>query len=102
MQFNRHLTISTAGSRKATTWAPQSITWADLVNRLRTPLRGAESLSEYLKLPKSQQDDLKDVGGFVAGTLLNNRRKAANVQSRDIVTLDLDNIPSGGTQDVLK
>lgn len=102
MQFNRHLTISTAGSRKATTWAPQSITWADLVNRLRTPLRGAESLGEYLKLPKSQQDDLKDVGGFVAGTLLNNRRKASNVQSRDIVTLDLDNIPSGGTQDVLK
>lgn len=102
MQFNRHLTISTAGSRKATIWAPQSITWADLVNRLRTPLRGAETLGEYLKLPKSQQDDLKDVGGFVAGTLLNNRRKAANVQSRDIVTLDLDNIPSGGTQDVLK
>lgn len=102
MQFNRQITISTAGSRKATVWAPQSISWLELVNRLRTPMRGAETLNEYLKLPKSQQDDLKDVGGFVAGSLLNNRRKASNVISRDVVTLDLDNIPSAGTQDVLK
>lgn len=102
MQFNKQITISTAGSRKATIWAPQSISWLELVNRLRTPMRGAETLNEYLKLPKSQQDDLKDVGGFVAGSLLNNRRKASNVMSRDVITLDLDNIPSAGTQDVLK
>src|SRR5690606_2824071 len=71
-------------------------------DRLRTAVRGTETLSEYLKLPKREQDELKDVGGFVGGTLKDNRRKAANVIGRDLITLDLDNIPAGGTQDVLK
>ncbi|PTY76690.1 virulence-associated protein E [Heyndrickxia sporothermodurans] len=102
MQFDRQIIISAAGSRKATQWPPQTLYWSDMVERLRTAARGTETLAEYLKLPKSQQDDLKDVGGFVGGTLAGNRRKASNVTGRDIITLDLDNIPAGGTADVLK
>jgi len=74
--------------------------WAELVDRLKTPVRGKETLADYLGYKKSQQDDLKDVGGFVAGTLEGNRRKADKVLGRDVLTLDLDNIPAGGTQDV--
>ncbi|RDW17065.1 virulence-associated protein E [Oceanobacillus arenosus] len=73
-----------------------------MVEKLRTAVRGKETLQEYLKLPKREQDELKDVGGFVGGELINNRRKASNVKSRDILTLDLDNIPAGGTADVLR
>ncbi|KYG92368.1 virulence-associated protein E [[Bacillus] sp. KCTC 13219] len=102
MQFNRQLTISSAGSRKATVWPAQLLYWSEFVEKLKSPVRSTETLDAYLKMSKSQQDDLKDVGGFVAGELFNNRRKAANVLSRDIVTLDLDNIPPSGTQDVLK
>jgi predicted P-loop ATPase len=76
--------------------------WSELVERLRTAVRGTETLAQYLALPKSQQDDLKDVGGFVAGTLAGGRRKAGNVTGRDVLTLDLDNIPAGGTADVLR
>ena len=53
-------------------------------------------------MKKAQQDDLKDVGGFMAGTLSGPRRKANNVTGRDVITLDLDNIPPGGTEDVLR
>jgi predicted P-loop ATPase len=53
-------------------------------------------------MKKGQQDDLKDVGGFVAGTFAGERRKASSVTGRDVLTLDLDNIPAGGTQDVLR
>lgn len=102
MQHDRKIIISAAGSRKATEWPAQTLYWSDMVEKLRTAVRGTESLADYLKLPKSQQDNLKDVGGFVAGTLANNRRKASNVTGRDIITLDLDNIPAGGTQDVLR
>jgi hypothetical protein len=42
------------------------------------------------------------VGGFVAGTLKDNRRKASSVLSRDVITLDLDNIQPGGTQETLR
>ncbi|MFY2157874.1 VapE domain-containing protein [Cytobacillus firmus] len=100
--YNRQLTISTASSRKATLWPSQSIWWSELVDRCRIAVRGTETFAEYLKLPKSQQDELKDVGGFVGGWFLNNRRKASNVLGRDIITLDMDNIPAGGTSDVLR
>lgn len=102
MQFDRKITISAAGSRKAIHWPAQTLYWSELVDRLRTAVRGTETLAEYLKLPKSQQDELKDVGGFVGGTLAENRRKASHVTGRDLLSLDLDNIPSGGTQDVLR
>lgn len=102
MIYDRQLIISSAGSRKATQWQNQTIYWSELVERLRTAVRGTETLAEYLKLPKREQDDLKDVGGFVAGELAGGRRKASNVVGRDIIALDLDNIPAGGTQDVLK
>jgi putative DNA primase/helicase len=99
---DRQITISAAGSRKAIFWPAQSLYWSELLERLRTPARGMETLEEYLKFSKSKQDELKDVGGFVAGTLKDNRRKASNVLTRDVITLDLDNIQPGGTQDVLK
>lgn len=102
MQNNRKLQISTGGSRKATHWPKSSILWSEFVEKLRIPVRGAESLQEYLSLPKSQQDELKDVGGFVGGTFTGDRRKASFVEGRDLITLDLDNIPSGQTDDILR
>lgn len=102
MQYNRMLRISTAGSRKATHWPKSEILWSEFVEKLKTPVRGMETLEEYLSLPKSRQDELKDVGGFVGGTFAGERRKAANVEGRDLVTLDLDNILAGQTEDILR
>ncbi len=102
MQFNRQIIISTAGSRKATKWPPSTLWWSELTERLRVPTRGVETLAAYMAMPKSKQDDLKDVGGFVAGTLQGNRRKAKAVTGRDVVTIDADTIPAGGTDDVLR
>lgn len=102
MQYNRQLKISSAGSRKATVWPAQTIWWTELVERLKTPVRSAESLAEYLSYSKTKQDDLKDVGGFVGGTLENNRIKASKVESRCLGALDLDNIPAGQTDEALR
>lgn len=102
MQNNRRLRISTAGSRKATHWPKSELMWSEFVDKLKTPIRGTESLEQYLAFPKARQDELKDVGGFVGGTFIGDRRKAAYVEGRDLVTLDLDNIPAGQTDDVLR
>ena len=99
---DRRITISSAGSRRATRWPAQTLYWSELVDKLKTPVRGIESLAEYLRLPKARQDDLKDVGGFLAGVLAKERRKANAVLGRDVVTLDLDNIPAGGTEDAIR
>lgn len=102
MEHNRMLQISTAGNRKATHWPKSEILWSDFTDKLKTPVRGMETLDQYLALPKSRQDELKDVGGFVGGTFTGDRRKAACVEGRDLVTLDLDNIAAGQTDDILK
>jgi len=101
--YDRQIIISAAGSRKATQWPNQTTYWSETIERLKTPVRGTETLAEYLNLPKSKQDDLKDVGGFIAGEISGGgRRKEINVLGRDVITLDLDNIPPGGTQDILR
>ena len=102
MTYDRQIIISIGNSRKSTKWPPSTMWWSELVERLHTPVRGTELLSQYLALPKGKQDELKDVGGFVAGTLMGNRRKANAVTGRDVLTLDLDNIPAGGTADVIR
>lgn len=102
MLHDRRIVLSVASNRRATNWTQQTMRISELWERLRTPARGTEPLAEYLNLKKAQQDDLKDVGGFMAGTLSGPRRKANNVTGRDLITLDLDNIPAGGTDDVLR
>lgn len=102
MENNRKLQISTAGSRKAMHWPKSEIMWTDFVDRLKIPVRSTETLEEYLALPKTKQDELKDVGGFVGGTFAGDRRKASYVIGRDLLSLDMDNIPTGQTEDIVK
>lgn len=102
MLHDRKICISVGASRKSTDWKRQSLLLSELYERLRIPARGPETLSRYLSLRKPEQDDLKDVGGFVAGTLNGSRRKAGAVTGRDVLTLDLDNIPAGETDDILR
>ena len=102
MQYDRPITISAAGSRHAAIWPAQSLMIADLYQRIKVPARSTETMEAYLRLPKAQQDNLKDVGGFVFGSLINNRRGANTVKYRDGITLDADNIAPGGTNDILR
>ena len=102
MLNDRKITISAGASRRATLWTAQTLLISELWGKLKVPARGTETLAEYMSLKKAQQDELKDIGGFMGGTLNGPRRKANNVTGRDIITLDLDNIPAGGTDDVLR
>lgn len=99
--MTREINISTAGNRKTTKWKQEKVLWHEFIDRLKVPTRSAETLDEYMKLSKSQQDELKDVGGFVAGELKDGIRRNTNLLSRDLITLDLDNIETGKTADVL-
>ena len=59
-----------------------------------------ETQAEYLKMPKRQQDDIKDVGGFVGGTLTDGHRKSNTVKMRTLLTYDLDQAPDGFVMDM--
>jgi len=98
---NKALNISTGNNRKVTEWLPSQMYWSEFIEKLKNPMRSMEPLAEYLAYPKAKQDEYKDVGGFVGGLLKDNRRHEKNVLSRDLIALDLDNIPAEGTEDVL-
>lgn len=102
MKFDKQIKITTGQSRKSTNWIIQTMKWSDLLTKISKPARTEEKIEEFLKFNKPKQDELKDVGGFVAGTLKDNRRKAENLIDRCIVTLDADNIEPGKTQEILK
>ena len=102
MQYDREITITVGNNRKSVNWQPQSIMLSEFYEKLRIPNRSTETMQEYLNLKKSEQDDKKDIGGFVAGTLSGPRRRAGAVTGRDIITLDFDTIPPGGTDEILK
>lgn len=102
MLNDKLLTITVGTSRKSKSWVRQEIMWSELCEKLRTPYRSTETLNEYMKMPKSEQDNLKDLGGFVGGTIEGSQRRASSVSGRDIITLDMDSIPAGATQDVLR
>ena len=102
MNNDRIISISHGNNRRSTNWQPQTLLLSELWEKLRIPMRGTETLADYMSMKKAQQDDLKDVGGYVCGTLNGPRRKSNSVTGRDVITLDLDNIPAGGTTDVLR
>ena len=84
----RELRIATGTSRSEKVWKNTVITWGELTERLSATVRTPETQKEYKDMPKSRQDEIKDVGGFVGGYLKGGSRKA--VESRDILTLDAD------------
>lgn len=92
IKYDGPLTIATGASRQSTRWKNQPILWSELTERLRVATRTHETLLEYRDMPKAQKDDTKDVGGFVGGVLDSPRRIAAAVKSRQLITLDMDNL----------
>lgn len=101
MNNDRKIAIAIAETRLTNRWPSKEMLWSEFVKKCELPIRTEETLADYLKSNKSVQDDLKDVGGFVGGTFRNGIRNKRNVLSRDLVTLDFDSIPAGGTLDVL-
>ena len=102
LKHDRKIEISVCINRKDMSLKQKEMSVSEFYEKLRKPVRGHETQAEYLALKKAQQDELKDVGGFVGGTLNGGRRKAIAVTGRDIVTLDFDTIPPYGTDGLIR
>ena len=71
MIYDKLIKISVGNSRKTMQWPETQMYWSEFIQKLSRPERTAETFVEYKSYAKPQQDELKDVGGFVGGTLLN-------------------------------
>lgn len=94
LKYDGQVSISTGKNRFETNWKNKKILWSNLVAKLKTPVITPETYVEYKKYGKPEQDQIKDVGGFVGGSLTGGRRKAGSVATRQILTLDADFAPA--------
>ena len=102
MNNDKKISISIGASRWSMQWTQTTMMWSELCARLKTPVRTKETVEEYHQMKKADQGKLKDIGGFVGGTLKGLQRKAINVTGRDLITLDLDAIKPGDTDNVVR
>lgn len=92
VKHDGELAIATGRSRFETSWKNRLMRWSSLVERLRRTTRTPETVKEYQKAAKARRDEIKDIGGFVGGSLKQGRRKAENIANRTLLTLDMDEV----------
>ncbi|MGX7196747.1 VapE domain-containing protein [Enterococcus olivae] len=90
LKFNGEIHLAIGSGRTERKWKNRTQNWSDFLQRLNTPTVTQETVEDYKKMPKSKQDDIKDVGGFVGGWLKEGKRKKGFAQQRSLVTLDAD------------
>lgn len=95
LKYDGLITIAVGGSRRSASWKNKELLWSELAEKLRAVTRTQETQAEYIRMPKEDRDNTKDVGGFVGGTLKGGRRKLDAVVQRRLLTLDLDSIAAG-------
>ena len=89
------LKIAIGSSRFETKWKNKKLSWSEFLDRILVTTRTRETLAEYGKMNKKQQDQIKDVGGFVGGIVKDGRRTIGSVDERMMLTLDADFAPGG-------
>ena len=87
---DKDINIATASNRQAKRWKNQTIKISEFVAKLEKTLRTHETFDEYIQMPKNEQDQIKDVGGYVAGVLKEGLRRKTHVQNRQLLTYDID------------
>lgn len=90
LKYNGEIHLAIGSSKTEKKWKNREMSWSDFLERLRTPTVTQETLQDYKKMPRSKQDAIKDVGGFVGGWLKEGKRKRGHVQQRSLVALDAD------------
>lgn len=94
VQYDQDLIISEGKSRFETAWKNKTTRWSLLLKRLSGSHQTHETHAEYMRMSKDQQDQIKDIGGFVGGHLIGGHRRNGSVAARQIITLDADFAPA--------
>lgn len=83
--------ISVAPSVQSKSWKSKSLSWDEMVERLKTCTRTRETVSEYSRMSREDKGRVKDAAGcFVGGRLSGKRRVKGAVVNRCLITLDAD------------
>lgn len=84
------LKVSIGNSRMDKKWRATEMELDEFRDRIFQTKVTAETVAEFKKMSKAQQDAIKDIGGFVLGTLKGGRQKKDCVLTRSALSLDMD------------
>lgn len=90
LKYNGEIHLAVGNSKTEKRWKNKTFQWSEFLDRLQTPTVTQETLEDYKKMSRTQQDAIKDVGGFVGGWLKEGKRKRGYVQQRSLIVLDAD------------
>lgn len=93
LNYDRKIKIAAASTIRSLVWPEEETTVGVLYERLGTPIRGRETMAEFLAFTDEEKKRAKDVGAFVGGSFADGRRSKDKVLGRDLITLDFDDIP---------
>ena len=93
VEHDGDLLLATGKSRYEKHWTNRGIRWSQLLAKLEKSVETPETHAEYMKMPKGEQDRIKDIGGFVGGHLKEGKRRNGYVAARQLITLDADFAP---------
>ena len=89
------LDISFGKHRADTKWKVEYSDWDEFVNKLRKVRRTPETMADYDKMNNIARGKLKDGPAFVGGLVRGGRRKKENIDTRSLITLDVDHADDG-------
>lgn len=89
------LDVSFGKHRADTNWKPEYLTWDEFLDKLRKVRRTAETMVQYDKMNNLDRHKIKDGPAFVGGLVRGGRRKKENVDTRSLITLDIDHADDG-------
>lgn len=90
LSYDGEIHICTFSSRMAKTGKNKKLLWSEFLPSVLATTRTKETIQEYFKMGKDEQDRIKDVGAYIGGWMKEGRRKAANMEHRTLLTLDAD------------
>ena len=91
LRYDGKINIALGKNRKEQYWINKEITWKEFLNRVSKTTYTYETAEEFKALTKAEQNEIKDVGGFVGGTIIGGKRKNNSIKCRHLIALDIDN-----------
>lgn len=79
--------IAVGNRRNSSRYRNIEMTWKELKERNRQPIKTTETIEQYLKKTKAERDEIKDHGGYVGGWLKNGVRKVDTVSFRTLLEI---------------
>lgn len=91
MKHDKIINVAIGKSRKELNYVNLNILYSEFIDKyIKNTKYTNETYKEYINFPKDIQDNIKDVGGFVGGTLKDGKRRKDTIINRSLITLDVD------------